>query len=149
MNKMKISNKEQWCTTRGQANQMNSTGVPRDMITSSNSKLDTSVTIKQSMVNCHTRAYHVRGGFGKHEVRSSLLLNVNMCLEHGLQRVVKVDVRMRSNEGNPRLMEEGRLNCLDQENGWNEGGTCMVYDVLCSGKTEEATTNNRGGANLG
>ena len=131
----------------GQANRMNSKGVPRDMITSSNSKWDTSVKIKQTMVNCHTRAYHEKGGCGKHEMWSSLVLNVNMYLEHGLQGVVKVDVRTGPNKGNP-MMEEGRSKCLDQGNGWNEGGTCMVYDGLCSEKAEEATTNNRGGANL-
>ena len=115
----------------GQANRMNSKGVPRDMITSSNSKWDTSVKIKQTMVNCHTRAYHEKGGCGKHEMWSSLVLNVNMYLEHGLQGVVKVDVRTGPNKGNP-MMEEGRSKCLDQGNGWNEGGTCMVYDGLCS-----------------
>ena len=31
-------------------------------------------------------------------------------------------------------MEEGRSKCLDQGNGWNEGGTCTVYDGLCSGR---------------
>ena len=79
---------------------------------------------------------------------SSLVLNVNMYLEHGLQGVVKIDVRTGPNEGNPRLMEEGRSKCRDQGNGWNEGSTCMVYDGLCSGKVEQAMTNNRGGAKL-
>ena len=75
----------------GQANRMNSKGVPRDMITSSNSKWDTSVKIKQMMVNCHARAYHEKGRCGKHEMWSSQGLNVSMYVEHGLQGVVKIN----------------------------------------------------------
>ena len=75
----------------GQADRMNSKSVPRDMITSSNSKWDTSVEIKQTMVNSHTRAYHEKERCGKHEMWSSQGLNVSMYVEHGLQGVVKIN----------------------------------------------------------
>ena len=133
---------------KGQASQVNSKGVLRDMIPCFNSKGDSSVKIKQTMVNCHTRAYHEKGGCGKHEMWSSQILNVSMDLKHGLQGVVKVDVQMRSNEDKPRLTKEGRLKCVNHGDGRNEGITCMIHEGLCLGKAEEDMKTNCGSAKL-
>ena len=129
----------------GQTNKVNLKGVPWDLITISNSKEDTNTKIEQPMVNSHVRAYHEKGRSGKHAMWSSKGLNVNMYLKHGLQGVVKVDVRMRPNEDKSGLMEEGRLKFLDHEDGLNEGGTGMAHEGLCSGKAEEATETGHGG----
>ena len=104
------------------------------MIPCSNSKGDSSVKIKQTIVNCHTRAYHEKGGCGKHEMWSSQILNVSKDLKHGLQGVVKVDVQMRSNEDKPRLTKEGRLKCVNHGNGRNEGSTCMMHEGYSWGR---------------
>ena len=83
---------------KGQASQVNSKGVLQDMIPSSNSKGDTSVKMKQTMVNRHTRAYHEKGGCGKHEMWSSQILNVSMDLKQGLHGIAKVKAWMNPNK---------------------------------------------------
>ena len=132
----------------GQASQVKSKDILRDMITCSDSKGDSSVKIKQTMVNCHTRAYHEKGGCGKHEMWSSQILKVSVDLKHGLQGVVKVNVQVRSNEDKPRLMKEGRLNCVNHGDGRNKGSTCMMHEGLCFGKAEEDMKTKYGNAKL-
>ena len=67
---------------------------------------------------------------------SSKVSNGSMYLKKGLQGVVKVNIQMGPNDGKSGLTEEGRLKCLDQGDGRNEGGICLVREGLCSGKVK-------------
>ena len=75
-------------------------------------------------------------------------LDGSMYLKKGLQGVVtKVDIRMGPNEGKSGLTEEARPKCMDQGDDRNEGGTCVLHEVLCSRKVNKTTTIGHGGAN--
>ena len=100
------------------------------------------------MVNSHMRAYYEKGRSGKHAIWLSKGLNVSMYLKHGLQGIVKVDVRMIPNKDKLGLTEEGRLKCLVHKGDRNESNTCMVHEGLWLGKAEEAMTTGRGDAKL-
>ena len=62
---------------KGQTGWMNSKGVPRDEIAASDSKVATSVNIKQMMVNLHERGYHEKVRSRKHAMWASKSLNVS------------------------------------------------------------------------
>ena len=100
---------------KGQIGREKIKGVPPDVIVTSNSKEDNITKIKGTMINSNMRAYYEKGRSGKHAIWLFKGLNVSMYLKHGLQGIVKVDVRMRPNKDKLGLTEEGRLKCLVHE----------------------------------
>ena len=119
-------------------------GVPREVITTSKVREDTSVKIGGTKVNSSGRVNHKGGQNGKHVTWSPKGLKMSMYFTKRLHGVVNVDVRMGICEVKDVMGKKEGWSCLDHGDGQNEGGTCTVHEGLCSGEAKEATTSDHG-----